>query len=143
MKFDKLKSIAGKAVGSTKDFCTSQKLPAIKKTFTLKSELKKPLIKGLTSVNYDAVISFLEKSKESDPKFGVAIGSMNSLKEVTSTYKVSTSEDPEQELIDNLTALSKEVRFDEVLDTIEPFADKIPFGPVIIMILRFGSTLKQ
>lgn len=144
MKFDKLKSIAGKAADSTKDFCTSQKkLPTFKNPFIIKPELKKSVVKGLVSVNYDAVISFLEKSKGDNPKFDIAINSMNSLKEVTSAYKLSTSEDPEQELLDNLTALSKEIRFDEVLNTIEPFADKIPFGSIIIMVLRLGSTLKQ
>ena len=144
MKFDKLKSIAGKAVGSTKDFCSSQKnLPVFKNPFISKPGLKKSLVKGLASVNYDAVISFLEKSKVGNPKFDVAINSMNALKEVTSAYKISTSEDPEQELIDNLATLSKEIRFDEVLSTIEPFADKIPFGSVIIMALRLCTTLKQ
>ncbi|MEG2157587.1 MAG: hypothetical protein RRY07_07365 [Bacteroidaceae bacterium] len=85
----------------------------------------------------------MEKSKGDNPKFDIAINSINSLKEVTSAYKVSVSEDPEQELLDNLTVLSKEIRFDEVLNTIEPFADKIPFGSIIIMVLRLGSTLKQ
>lgn len=144
MKFDKLKSIAGKAVDSTKDFYSSRNaLSALKNPFTSKPELKKSLAKGLASVNYDAVTSFLEKNKANHPQLDVAIGAMNALNQVTSAYKVSNSENPEQELIDNLISLSKEIRFDEVLNVLEPFADKIPFGGIIIMVLRLFTNLKQ
>lgn len=51
MKFDKLKSIAGKAVDSTKDFYTSQKkISGFKNPLIIKQELKKSVVKGLVLV---------------------------------------------------------------------------------------------
>ena len=95
-------------------------------------DAKSPVIKQATNINYDSVLTALNSMPSDIPTS--LTPSIDLLKEAAETYNNSVSENKNDEYINYLV---KNLDAQFILNTIEPVVKSIPFGSIIVYLLRF------
>ena len=127
--FDKAKQIANSAKDVDMDTDTAA-IDSMKEV-----ELKTLIVKSVVSINYGQVNKLLKGSRFIKgiciPQ--IAISAVNTLETAVGHYNESLSKNKDDEFIDELVS---GINACKVLDAIKPIAKFIPFGGMIIKVLK-------
>jgi hypothetical protein len=138
---DKIKKAASETTDSLQDKVSNNLAKAKettdslqdKVTNNLKNELKPQIIKQATSINYSAISSALKllDKMHSVPKS--VIDSIDLLQNAANEYKQSDKPDRDDEFLNYLV---NNVDAKLILTSIEPIVKLIPFGEIIVLLLK-------
>lgn len=93
----------------------------------------KVFVPKLVALNYDTIIKGVKYGEMLHKSIGAVIEPLNLLKQAAENYKISQADDKETEYID---FLKTNVDAEFLITTLQPIADSLPAGTLIISLLE-------
>lgn len=126
--FDNIKKIASDTVDS------------VNNTFQQSEGIKPMLIKQAASINYDSVLESIDSINTIHPKTKLIVDAVGVIKEASIDYNNSESLTRDDEFIQKLVC---RIEAERVIAELEPIVSIIPFGSVLLMIIKMLLKFKN
>lgn len=126
--FDNIKKIASDTVDS------------VNNTFQQSEGIKPMLIKQAASINYDSVLESIDSINTIHPKTKLIVDAVGVIKEASIDYNNSESLTRDDEFIQKLVC---RIEAERVIAELEPIVSMIPFGSVLLMIIKMLLKFKN